>query len=39
VIFDGNPTTLKLDAPTALTGAVEDVVVGDAIDLEFRELQ
>src|SRR5271170_6116998 len=33
VIFDGNPATLKLDAPAAFTGAIEDVVVGDVIDL------
>ena len=33
VIFDGGSATLKLDAPAAFTGAIEDVVVGDAIDL------
>ena len=33
VIFDGNSATLKLDAPAAFTGAIEGVVVGDAIDL------
>src|SRR5271170_246981 len=33
VIFDGNPATLKLDAPAAFTGVIEDVVVGDVIDL------
>ena len=32
-IFDGGSATLKLDAPAAFTGAIEDVVVGDAIDL------
>ena len=33
VIFDGGSATLKLDAPAAFTGAIEEVVVGDAIDL------
>ena len=33
VIFDGNPATLKLDAPAAFTGPIEGLVVGDAIDL------
>ena len=33
VIFDGGSATLKLDAPAAFTGSIEDVVVGDAIDL------
>ncbi len=33
VIFDGNSATFKLDAPAAFTGAIEGVVVGDAIDL------
>ena len=33
VIFEGGSATLKLDAPAAFTGAIEDVVVGDAIDL------
>ena len=28
-----NPATLKLDAPAAFTGPIEDIVVGDAIDL------
>ena len=32
-IFDGTSATLKLDAPAAFTGAIEDLVVGDAIDL------
>jgi hypothetical protein len=33
VIFNGNSATLKLDAPAAFTAAIEQVVVGDAIDL------
>ena len=33
MIFDGNSATLKLDAPAAFTGAIESLVVGDAIDL------
>ena len=33
VIFDGNSATLKLDAPAAFTGPIEQIVVGDAIDL------
>ena len=33
VIFDGGSATLKLDTPAAFTGAIEQVVVGDAIDL------
>ena len=33
VIFDGGSATLNLDAPAAFTGAIEEVVVGDAIDL------
>ena len=33
MIFDGGSATLKLDAPAAFTGAIEDIVVGDAIDL------
>ena len=33
IIFDGNPATLKLDAPTAFTGPIEGIVIGDAIDL------
>jgi hypothetical protein len=33
IIFDGNPATLKLDAPTAFTGPIQGIVIGDAIDL------
>jgi hypothetical protein len=33
VLFDGTSATLKLDAPTAFTGSIEDIVLGDAIDL------
>ena len=33
VIFDGNSATLKLDAPAAFTAPIEELVVGDAIDL------
>jgi VCBS repeat-containing protein len=33
VLYDGTSATLKLDAPTAFTGAIQDVVLGDAIDL------
>ena len=33
IIFDGGSATLKLDAPAAFTGPIEEVVVGDAIDL------
>ena len=33
IYFKGSPATLKLDAPTTFTGAIEDIVVGDAIDL------
>ena len=33
VYFDGGSATLKLDAPAAFTGSIEDIVVGDAIDL------
>ena len=33
MIFDGGSATLKLDAPAAFTGAIEGLVVGDAIDL------
>ena len=33
VAFEGGSATFKLDAPAAFTGAIEDVVVGDAIDL------
>ena len=33
IYFGGSPATLKLDAPTAFTGAIEDIVVGDEIDL------
>jgi hypothetical protein len=33
VIFNGNPATLKLDAPAAFTGPIGAIVVGDAIDL------
>ena len=33
VYFDGSSATLKLDAPTAFTGAIYGIVVGDTIDL------
>ena len=33
VFLTGISATLKLDAPAAFTGAIEDIVVGDAIDL------
>ena len=33
ILYDGTSATLKLDAPTAFTGAIEDLVLGDAIDL------
>jgi VCBS repeat-containing protein len=32
-LYDGTSATLKLDAPTAFTGAIGDLVLGDAIDL------
>ena len=33
ISFEGSPATLKLDAPTAFTGTIRDIVVGDEIDL------
>ena len=33
VLFEGNPATLKLDEPVAFTGAIQDIVAGDIIDL------
>jgi hypothetical protein len=33
VVFDGGSATFKLDAPAAFTGAIDNVVVGDVIDL------
>ena len=33
ISFQGSPATLKLDAPTAFTGTIRDIVVGDEIDL------
>ena len=31
--FYGNPATLKLDAPTAFTGSIQNITLGDTIDL------
>src|ERR1700730_10018697 len=33
VFFSGNLATLKLDMPTAFTGSIQRIVVGDTIDL------
>jgi hypothetical protein len=33
VYFEGNPATLKLDAPAAFTGSINNIGVGDKIDL------
>jgi hypothetical protein len=33
IYFDGSLATLKLDAPTAFTGYISEIVVGDTIDL------
>ena len=33
IYFQGSPATLKLDAPTAFAGTIQDIVVGDEIDL------